>query len=103
MLVLTRKMNETIVIDGRITLEILQIQGDRIRVGIQAPAEIKILRGELMPFAADVNLPPLAERVRMRNRATECAVPAADSVQEVQASYLAPGVGSYIDLEISAA
>lgn len=53
MLVLSRKVNETIVIDGRITLEVLQVQGDRIRVGIQAPAEVKILRGELMPFAAD--------------------------------------------------
>jgi carbon storage regulator len=50
MLVLSRKINETIVIDERITLEILQIKGNQIRIGINAPAHVRVLRGELKPY-----------------------------------------------------
>lgn len=53
MLVLSRKINESIVIDGRITLEVLQIKGNQIRVGIKAPADVRVLRGELTPYGAD--------------------------------------------------
>lgn len=53
MLVLSRKTNETIVIDGRITLEVLQIKGNQIRIGINAPADVRILRGELKPFGME--------------------------------------------------
>ncbi len=51
MLVLSRRKNETIVIDGCVQIEVLQIKGNEIRLGIQAPAAVKILRGELTPFA----------------------------------------------------
>ena len=47
MLVLSRKVGEKLVIDGNITVEVVKIQGNRITLGIQAPAEVKILRGEL--------------------------------------------------------
>lgn len=50
MLVLSRKKNETIIIDGRIKVEILKIKGNTIRLGISAPKEMKVLRGELSPF-----------------------------------------------------
>lgn len=50
MLVLTRKKNESIVIDCRISIEVLQIKGKTIRLGISAPHDVKILRGELNPF-----------------------------------------------------
>ncbi len=53
MLVLSRKTNETIVIDGRITLEVLQIKGNQIRLGINAPADVRVLRGELKPFGME--------------------------------------------------
>ena len=49
MLVLSRKVGEMLVIDGNITVEVVKVQGNRITLGIQAPAEIKILRGELKP------------------------------------------------------
>lgn len=48
MLVLTRKTNERIVIDGSIVVEILEIQGGRVRIGIQAPNGVTILREELL-------------------------------------------------------
>jgi len=53
MLVLTRKKNDSIVIDGRITVEVLQVKGGGIRLGITAPADVSILRGELKPFGVE--------------------------------------------------
>ncbi len=47
MLVLSRKVGEKLVIDGNITVEVVKIQGNRITLGLVAPANIKILRGEL--------------------------------------------------------
>jgi carbon storage regulator len=53
MLVLTRRENERIVIDGRITVTVVRVQGDRIRIGIEAPQEVPIMRGELLASAAE--------------------------------------------------
>ncbi len=50
MLVLSRKVNEEIIIDGRIRVQIVQVRGKTIRIGISAPSDVKILRGELQPF-----------------------------------------------------
>ncbi len=47
MLVLSRKVGEQLVIDGNITVEVVKIQGNRISLGIVAPSNVKILRGEL--------------------------------------------------------
>ncbi len=47
MLVLSRKVGEKLVIDGNITVEVVKIQGNRITLGLVAPANVKILRGEL--------------------------------------------------------
>ncbi|PQO43067.1 carbon storage regulator [Blastopirellula marina] len=47
MLVLTRKPGETIRIGDDIVITISQLKGGRVRVGIDAPAEMGIRRGEL--------------------------------------------------------
>lgn len=47
MLVLSRKVGEKLVIDGNITVEVVRIQGNRITLGLVAPSDVKILRGEL--------------------------------------------------------
>ena len=51
MLVLSRKNHETVVIDGRITIKVLHIKGNTIRLGIEAPPEMSIRRGELLEKA----------------------------------------------------
>ena len=56
MLVLSRKKNETIIIDGRIKVEILKIKGNTIRLGITAPRDMKVLRGELSPFEVEMEM-----------------------------------------------
>jgi carbon storage regulator len=47
MLVLTRRQGESIVIDGEIVVTILEIRGSQIRLGIEAPKEVPVLRAEL--------------------------------------------------------
>lgn len=47
MLVLSRKLNESIVVDGNIKITIVGIRGNHVRVGIEAPGSIPIIRSEL--------------------------------------------------------
>lgn len=47
MLVLTRKLDQEIVLDGNISIRVLQIKGNTVRLGINAPDHVKIKRGEL--------------------------------------------------------
>jgi len=46
-LVLTRKSNESIVINGNITVTVVEIRGDKVRLGIACPKEIPIHRQEI--------------------------------------------------------
>lgn len=47
MLVLSRKLNEAIHIDGSIIVKVVKVQGNRVYLGIDAPEEIPVLRGEI--------------------------------------------------------
>lgn len=47
MLILSRKLNESIVIDGRIIVKILRIERDTVKIGIQAPTELPVHRQEV--------------------------------------------------------
>ena len=47
MLVLTRKRNQSIVVNDNIELTIIDIQGDQVRVGINAPKDVKVFRKEV--------------------------------------------------------
>ena len=53
MLVLSRHVGQSIVIDGGIVVTVLSIQGDRIRLGVEAPEAIKVLRSELQRNETD--------------------------------------------------
>lgn len=47
MLVLTRKRDEAIVIEGGIRITVLKIRGSQVQIGIEAPKEVTIRRSEL--------------------------------------------------------
>lgn len=47
MLVLSRKKNESIVIDDNITIVVVEIRGDKVRLGIEAPKEVPVHRREV--------------------------------------------------------
>jgi len=47
MLVLSRKKNESIVVDDAIVITVVEIRGDKVRLGIEAPREVPIHRSEV--------------------------------------------------------
>ncbi|MHC1749814.1 MAG: carbon storage regulator CsrA [Cellulosilyticaceae bacterium] len=47
MLALTRKLNEAIIINDNIEIKVLEISGDKVRLGISAPKEMSIYREEI--------------------------------------------------------
>ncbi|MGN7407814.1 carbon storage regulator CsrA [Sporosarcina sp. SAFN-010] len=55
MLVLSRKPNETIKIGDQIEVRIIEVKGDAIRIGIEAPKSVEILRGELVQSISENN------------------------------------------------
>ncbi len=61
MLVLTRRSEESIVIGGNIVVTILGVEGEKVKLGIEAPREIAILRKELIDVMQQPNR--LAEKL----------------------------------------
>ncbi len=55
MLVLNRKPGEQVCIDGDIRITVVEVQGNRVRLGIEAPPQRVVLRAELLQgFTFDV-------------------------------------------------
>lgn len=55
MLVLTRKLGESIIIGDGIEVKIVGIDGDQIKLGVQAPKEVKIYRDEIFKVIQEEN------------------------------------------------
>ena len=51
MLILVRKVQQKIWIDGGITIQVLGIERDRVKIGITAPGDVKVMRQELLDDA----------------------------------------------------
>ncbi|RMF45171.1 MAG: carbon storage regulator [Planctomycetota bacterium] len=68
MLVLSRKEGEKLVIGDNITLVVSKISGNRVSLGIEAPADVKVFRGELLE--QDSASKPDAPVVPLRRAAT---------------------------------
>jgi carbon storage regulator len=65
MLVLTRKLGESIAIDDHIKIVVVQIKGKQVRLGIQAPKETKIHREEVYTAIQDQNKEAVKTQVAM--------------------------------------
>lgn len=80
MLVLSRKVNESVVIDGQITVKIVRIDGDQVRLGIQAPNTVPIHRQEVYEEIQRTNLEALNDvrstLPRLRTRKGPAPAPA---------------------------
>jgi carbon storage regulator len=55
-LVLTRRVDESLVIRDDIIVTVLAVDGDKVKIGIQAPADVTILRQELCDAVRQQNL-----------------------------------------------
>lgn len=55
MLVITRKPDQSVIIDGRIEVTVLGITKDGVRLGIQAPREVQVHRREVFEAIAEAN------------------------------------------------
>lgn len=67
MLVLSRKIGQRIQIEGGIVVTVVAARGQQVRLGIEAPPDVTILREELV--APDVAPEPAARDVRLRSGA----------------------------------
>ncbi|MBD7909606.1 carbon storage regulator CsrA [Sporosarcina gallistercoris] len=70
MLVLSRKPNETIRIGEDIEIRIIEVKGDTIRIGIEAPKSVDILRGELVQSISESNTEAIALDLDIFNQLT---------------------------------
>lgn len=62
MLVLSRKKNESIVINDDITIVVVEIRGDKVRLGVDAPKEIPVHRQEVFDAIHRHDATPAADQ-----------------------------------------
>ncbi|MCL2066017.1 MAG: carbon storage regulator CsrA [Treponema sp.] len=68
MLILSRKVNEKIMIGDNIAVSIIEIRGDQVRIGVDAPKSIKVFRQEVY------------EAIKAENKAASESTPAIPNV-----------------------
>ena len=68
MLILTRKKGQTIVIDGQIEVTLVAVQGEQVRLGINAPRQIPVHRKELLDAVTQQNVEAAAAGKRPPER-----------------------------------
>ena len=69
MLVLSRKKDESIVINDNITIVVVEIRGDKVRLGVEAPKEVPVHRREVFEAIArgeSIDEPPLPKAAHQR-------------------------------------
>ena len=66
MLVLSRKVGEQISIGNNITVTVLRTSGNQVRIGIDAPTSISIVRSELQRFIVDTSCESVRSRLTRR-------------------------------------
>lgn len=64
MLVLRRKVGESIILAGVINVSVLAVEGERVKIGISAPLEVTIVREELLKAVNDVPAPSIPSHQR---------------------------------------
>jgi carbon storage regulator len=77
MLVLSRKKNESIVINNDITVVVVEIRGDKVRLGVEAPKDVPVHRREVY----DAIKRSVAEMERSNQSSPDDPAPAAESAE----------------------
>jgi len=63
MLILSRKKDESIIIDGNIEVKVLEIDEGKVKLGIEAPKDIEIFREELYKSIKEENIEAAKSKV----------------------------------------
>jgi carbon storage regulator len=74
MLVLSRKLGETVVVGGNIRVTVVGVRGTTVRLGVEAPKDVEVLREELVgkgPRKAPPTQPPGAPPLKRRKKPRE--------------------------------
>ena len=67
MLVLTRKKGESIMIDNHISVVVLSVEGDTVKLGIVAPKEVGVFRSEIYEAIQQANKQAMAASVNLED------------------------------------
>ena len=70
MLILTRKINEEIIINSEIRIKIISISENQIKIGITAPENMEILRGEIYERVKNIAINLSSEKVNIDHKVT---------------------------------
>ncbi|MDR3196669.1 MAG: carbon storage regulator CsrA [Planctomycetaceae bacterium] len=65
MLVLSRKINESVIINDNITVVVVEIHGDKVRLGIEAPKDIIVHRKEVYDAINGTSASPARKKVKI--------------------------------------
>lgn len=71
MLVLTRKLGEIIRVGDTVTVRVLEVKGNQVRLGIEAPADVRIYREEVYRAIRKENEEAALQGARTLDEATE--------------------------------
>jgi carbon storage regulator len=76
MLVLARRINDSIVIGDNVEIVVVEIKGDQVKLGVKAPKDVKVFRGEIYAeiqkenkAAAESQLPPNLDSIIRKPKA----------------------------------
>jgi carbon storage regulator len=76
MLVLARRVNDSIVIGDNVEIVIVEIKGDQVKLGVKAPKDVKVFRGEIHAeiqkenkAASESQLPPNIDSIIRKPKA----------------------------------
>lgn len=67
MLILTRKKDESIIIDGNIEIKIVELDDGKVKIGIEAPKNIEILRKELYETMKEENKAAVSKKINLQD------------------------------------
>lgn len=95
MLILSRRSGESIVIDGRIHVKVVRVEGEVVKIGIEAPSDVPVHRKEVYDeiqgsnqralIRESVALPKLAKRISNLNQSTQPVLMAEKSEHKAKA------------------
>jgi carbon storage regulator CsrA len=86
MLVLSRKAKQQIQIGEDITVTVVRVKGQAVRVGVEAPDDVRVLRAEL----PRTNVPPTRPQAARRDRVGPCRAVAGSDVETTAARRYVP-------------